>query len=204
MRIQTGSLLSPLQPRDREAATDTHAEVSKNFSPNEAFPANFAYFFKICRERPVQGDRDVLSSDHQGRAPRSGEAYKADIRGFVCGEIFTLLEITEMKKTKKLATLMLALVMALSCMTMPAMASDISPRWLACWDRECGGRTVQRTTYEDGEIYLSASCNALNSSILHHHCKRTYTVSRYCVDCHKEIIMDTYTRTYCASENREF
>ncbi len=108
-----------------------------------------------------------------------------------------------MKKTKKLAALILTMVMALSW-TMSAMAIGISPRWLICPNLGCGGRTVERTTYEDGEIYLSASCNALNSSILHHHCKRTYTISRCCADCHTEKVIDTYTRTYCASEDKEF
>lgn len=55
-----------------------------------------------------------------------------------------------MKKTRKLLALVLAMLMAFSCMAMPAMASDISPRYLACPDTQCGGRVFEEFDERSG------------------------------------------------------
>lgn len=175
--------------------------MSTKFFPKRGVPCNFFLFFAKVAGNALDG-RAMACYDEIVPRTRPLWSVQPDT-GHVCGKNFYDMEEPEMKKTKKLAALVLAMLMALSW-TMSAMAIGISPRWLICPNLGCGGRTVERTTYEDGEIYLSASCNALNSSILHHHCKRTYTISRCCADCHTEKVIDTYTRTYCASEDKEF
>lgn len=175
--------------------------MSTKFFPKRGVPCNFSLFFAKVAGNVLDGRAGVCYDE---TVPRTRLLWSVQPdTGHVCGKNYYDMEEPEMKKAKKLAALILTMVMALSW-TMSAMAIGISPRWLICPNLGCGGRTVERTTYEDGEIYLSASCNALNSSILHHHCKRTYTISRCCADCHTEKVIDTYTRTYCASEDKEF
>lgn len=84
-----------------------------------------------------------------------------------------------MKKTKKLLALALALMLSLSCMAMPAMASDISPRYLACPDRECGGRIHEEFDERSGP-----------------------TLPQYCDKCeeiHSQPSKHVYSRLVCTS-----
>ena len=73
-----------------------------------------------------------------------------------------------MRKMKKLAALCLAMLMAVSCMVMPAMAADdgIMPLGPAYRCSVCGAEADMFTSTQSGEIRVN-SCNAVKKEHYH-------------------------------------
>ena len=97
-----------------------------------------------------------------------------------------------MKKARKLAALVLALMVAFSCMSMPAMAHEdeddgIMPLYEAVLCPKCRGEAHVRRWYEDGEIYWPPA-NCSKSILAHLHLyDHAYVVRTFCMDCDYDV-----------------
>lgn len=109
-----------------------------------------------------------------------------------------------MKKTKKLAALFLALMMALSCMAMPAMAAGeddgIMPRWAVkrCPDCDEDCDVIERNGYDVISEIVVAPCRYnVKGMTCRHYTHRFYT-DIICTKC----TFRTYSsidREYCGT-----
>ena len=110
---------------------------------------------------------------HQGGGPYARAERRKQISGTPSAGIILLWEATEMKKTKKLAALILALVMAFSLMAVTAAAygadehvhdgtcceETIQPRKPGGWCPRCGeGASCYPCGEKDGRIIYRWEC----------------------------------------------
>ncbi len=92
-----------------------------------------------------------------------------------------------MKKTRKLLALVLAMMMAFSCMAMPAMAAGdegegIMPRKPVYTCAECGGYAEMRTSERTADLPVEG-CN-LKPNTHHYHDAIIVTKTITCVNGH--------------------
>ena len=150
--------------------TESPARCQQNFFQKEAFPATFPSFLQKLQGTPwTDGPGCAMMGLCQGRGPLW--SVQPDT-GHVCGKNFYDMEEPEMKKTKKLAALVLAMLMAFSLMAVTAAAygaehehdgtcceETIQPRRPAAQCLYCAlGMDEYDTSMEDGIRYIIFKC----------------------------------------------
>ena len=144
--------------------------MSTKFFPKRGVPCNFSLFFAKVAGNALDGRAGVCYDE---TVPRTRLLWSVQPdTGHVCGENLYDMEEPEMKKTKKLAALVLAMLMAFSLMAVTAAAygaehehdgtcceETIQPRRPAAQCLYCAlGMDEYDSSMEDGVRYIIFKC----------------------------------------------